>query len=82
MDDEDEEMCYDARPSYAVVVVKDATVRQRLLDSTYESADEGTLPVVHTCTHEFHLPPWESKPVVAARLHTVLEHAGDGFQTN
>ena len=48
----------------------------------YESADEGTLPVVHTCTHEFHLPPWESKPVVAARLHTVLEHAGDGFQTN
>ena len=45
----------------------------------YPHASEATLPEVHTCTRDLHLPPYSHRHVVADRLHTLLAHSDGGF---
>ena len=43
-------------------------------------APSSTLPEVHTCTHELHLPPYPSVAQLTDRLLLALDHRHDGFQ--
>ena len=40
------------------------------------------LPEVHTCTHELHLPPYNSSEQLLDRLLLALDHRDDGFQNH
>jgi hypothetical protein len=46
----------------------------------YEGAGDETLPHVHTCTHELHLPAYASRQALRAKLMVALAHRNDGFQ--
>lgn len=45
----------------------------------FEGADDHDLPVVHTCTHELHLPAYTSRQTLQAKLMQAVEHRNDGF---
>ena len=45
----------------------------------YPDAGEATLPEVHTCTRDMHLPPYAHRHQVADRLYKLLEHSDGGF---
>ena len=45
----------------------------------YPDASEATLPEVHTCTRDMHLPPYTYPYQVTERLHKLLEHSDGGF---
>ena len=45
----------------------------------YSDVDETTLPMVHTCTREIHLPEYQSIRQVQAKLLQALDHCEDGF---
>ena len=54
-------------------------LRKRIRLRHYEGADDATLPVTHTCTHEIHLPPYLSRARLEERLLMALDHRWDGF---
>ena len=43
------------------------------------AADAGDLPLVHTCSHEVHLPAYPSRGVLRAKLLQAVAHRHDGF---
>lgn len=45
----------------------------------YPDAGEATLPEVHTCTRDMHLPPYTHRHQITDRLHKLLEHSDGGF---
>ena len=55
-------------------------LKEPIILSLYEDADETDLPNVHTCTHEIHLPPYESREQLRSKLLKAVEHRHDGFQ--
>lgn len=56
--------------------LKDEKVRLRLFGP---EPDDSTLPEVHTCTRELHLPNYSSLEVLREKVVLALEHAEDGF---
>jgi hypothetical protein len=42
-------------------------------------AGEGSLPTVHTCTHELHRPAYRSRGQLREKLLHAVEHRHDGF---
>lgn len=46
----------------------------------YANAGDETLPHVHTCTHELHLPAYTSRAALRRKLMVALVHRNDGFQ--
>ena len=45
----------------------------------YHGATDVDLPMVHTCTHEVHLPPYSSCDVLEEKLRRAVAHRNDGF---
>ena len=45
----------------------------------YVGASDETLPEVHTCTRELHLPAYTSRQAMHRALCLALEHRLDGF---
>ena len=46
----------------------------------YEGVSEESLPEVHTCARELHLPPYSSGELLREKLLMALDHLTDGFQ--
>lgn len=57
--------------------LRDHKIRLRLYGS---EPDDATLPEIHTCTRELHLPNYSGVRVLTVKLLLALEHATDGFQ--
>ena len=45
----------------------------------WAAADAGDLPLVHTCSHEVHLPAYTSRELLRAKLLQAVAHRHDGF---
>ena len=53
---------------------------ERIVLRLYVEADANDLPIVHTCTHELHMPAYNSREQLHAKLLKAVEHRHDGFQ--
>ena len=67
-----------SHPPKSLVVVHGWCVVVRRLYG--QEADDATLPEIHTCTRELHLPNYSNARVLKTKLLLALEHATDGFQ--
>ena len=63
-------------PNLTLTLIKAAGLIKLL---PYPDAGEATLPEVHTCTRDMHLPPYAHRHQVADRLYKLLEHSDGGF---
>ena len=45
----------------------------------WAEAEAGDLPLVHTCSHEVHLPAYTSRELLRAKLLQAVAHRHDGF---
>jgi len=60
----------------AAGLAADRKIRLKL----YEGVGDETLPEVHTCSRELHLPPYASAQQLREKLLLALDHLADGFQ--
>ena len=64
----------------ALTALPCAGLKKRICLRLYADASKEALPCVHTCTHELHLPAYESRCVLRAKLLQAIEHhRQDGF---